>query len=334
MTVIPSNLSALDKRALQDLAASLTQDIQKDSDCDFIKADRLARGQQPALFAEIAKRTVQADSTTALPNQESVPIPSTENIDAMMLPRDIDLRTFTAAWKANGGKATPLDHQSVFDAYSDAIQSQRNCSRDESDAAAATRCPNLAAMCNSTSAGRRLAASLPSTSTSASPAWSPKSGLSAASLRAKSLTPVANPFLPGGPALANAGDLQSSWDGVFPTPITERDRSIVKYILNLLSRVDPDAGSMDALSIPILQTKLDAPTVRESAQSESDSAPPAVVANTDDERRVAANYDALFPSPLSPSDRSTVRTLAEIHDHTGGKIGRAVAATLRRKLAA
>jgi hypothetical protein len=131
---------------------------------DLIAAYRTTRQKYPAIAALAgvsSPRLGQTAPQITAADSNPLPIPSQDNIAALMLPKDVDLETFNRCFKANGSQCVTLDHQAVFDALSDSLRGRYSCSPDEADARAAQRAPALAAKANSTLTARTLAAQDP-----------------------------------------------------------------------------------------------------------------------------------------------------------------------------
>jgi len=146
---------------------SEAQDVARNNGGDLIKGARTTRIRYPQIAAlagvsspntpgsKLAAPQIKYDDLAPLP------IPSEDNVAAMLLPKDVDYNTFTKCWKANGSQCATVDHQSIFDALSESLRGRYSCSSDEADTRAAQCAPLLAVKVNSTAVARKMASQDP-----------------------------------------------------------------------------------------------------------------------------------------------------------------------------
>jgi hypothetical protein len=271
------NLSTLTKIQLNQLISSIAQDQAAKNNTDFLNGWRIAKRLYPKVFAAL-NNLPQPTGQTAIPNDYSaIPDISAAGLASMGLGIDASLDEAKTCWTAvNGQPNLSTNADTMFDNLVNATAKGRNISSEAAASNIRLRHKNLATASDSVRNAKKLGAKLPPTSAPAKPVFSKLAGDSGPSgALPKSMGAVNNPFKIGKasiPGLANDGDVESAWDRTFPEPISDRDRGILKYIVNLLQRIDHQTGTLDAQSLPILKIKLAGPTVKEAAQAAADAA--------------------------------------------------------------
>jgi hypothetical protein len=249
---------------------------------DSIKAHSTVKALNPRLMARkialsnalIARDTADGGSLSLTPVPGTIPQPG---LDTRGLYQNADMDEFSQVWKKCGNSCDP----SLADVGFDVLVSF-NARRGSGDAQAAaanvrTRFPALSTLADGIKASRKLGADLPGVNTGKFGAGTgyhdysiPRQPTSASAVeRSKTGLGV---FDPARYAVPNAQDEEASWDQILPLPLTDHDRVLVKYIVAILSRLDPPAGSLDYKSLVILNNKLAAPSSKEVADAADASA--------------------------------------------------------------
>jgi hypothetical protein len=308
MLTIPSDLSSLTVQQLRELQGSAIQDLVSTQGLDFITASRRARVTYPAIYAELQKRADDAARDGHPPvlcnDADKARIvqftPSPENYNRLGLHPAATDAEFAAATKAAGTDLANPNYEKAFDALSDLAQRDRNISGQAADSAISIRHTNLAKKANMQRVARQLQQDQPDANggfqkvkqaTSSSPTPGSGSGLNTGKTGLGAFDAKNYPL--GNDADVNCGldAVKRGWDDQFPEPLTSQSRSLIKYIVNLLSRTDPMPNTVPAYSLAVLQKKLNSPTVSEAALADAKADADAIgnslltaLANSSDER--------------------------------------------------
>jgi hypothetical protein len=192
---IPADLSGLSKRELQDLAQAATEALLPSCNGDFIKASRLCRAQNPALFAAINRTVSIPEQAPVISNAARQAIVQPEQvIDALGLTGKPTFEECSAAWKAMGNRADASKAPEAFNAIVDRAQREQNLSCDAAKSAVAIRHPVLAQKKDAVLASRKLGATQPQATTGGD-ATLGNDGVASPALSRDALLNVWQPFL-------------------------------------------------------------------------------------------------------------------------------------------
>ncbi len=166
MITIPSGLSGLDKRQLQDLAQAATEQLFPSCNGDFIRANRLCRAQNPALFAAIDKNLSPPTEQPPIISQaarQSIVQPD-QVIDTLGLCGSPTLGETTACWRAMGNRADGAKAPEAFESLVHLEANNRNISYVAAKSAVSIRHPVLKVKADAALAARKIGATLPPSS--------------------------------------------------------------------------------------------------------------------------------------------------------------------------
>jgi hypothetical protein len=272
---VPSDLSSLTIQQLRELQGSAIQEIAQAQSLDYISASRIAKGQYGQLWTEGERRANDAarnGQQPVLSNSQLAAIPQPSQ-DTQSLYRNATSDEWNAIWKACKNSCDPSKASIGYDSLVDSVMRSRGLPNDAATQDVRTRFPALSSLAHSQKAALKLGVELPTVSTPGNPSWSPRTGASTPSGIIKPTPALKKTFTVGNDADVNCGldAVKRGWDDKFPEPLTQQSRSLVKYIVTLLTQTDPMPNTVPAYSLAVLQKKLNSPTVSEAALADAEA---------------------------------------------------------------